>query len=168
MFDTDKFADCGKIALRYRELLSMQETSQIALWKFVSGEKREDGTYTPIFLSGAEGPLNAIAEAEEKISALEKYAEEFSKLMGEFRSIRELSDALHRAKNAISLYERDARATYERELKNHRELSADQVRGLDVVRNAGLKADKTFADMTPVVIALQERLQAAHNILEKF
>ena len=168
MIDTDKFADCGKLALRYRELLSMQETSQIALWKFVSGERRDDGSYAPIFLAGVESPLNAIAEAELKISELEIDASNFSQSMGEYRSIRELNDALHRAKNTISIVERDARATYERELKNHRELSPDQVRGLDEVRNAGLKADKTIANMTPVVQALQERLQAANKLLEKY
>ena len=167
-FDIDNFADCGRLAIAYRDTLAAIEVNEKALWRYVRGEKRDDGKYTPVFLPGAEESIKAIQEAEEKLVQIEADAIDFKNIMGECRSIRELVDSLKRAQGTIQGVERDARNTHTREMAARRELSPAEVEELDNIRELYLKRDKVVTEFTPIVTDLQKRLLDANKILAKY
>jgi hypothetical protein len=136
-----------------------------ALYRCVRGKKAKDGI-VPYFLPSAEAPLAAIETAEKELANLEKGYEEFCQAMGEFGSIRELADALRREKLKISNTAREARLTYERELKIHNEISPDQVAELEVVKAANMQAGRAQTECSPNVEDLTKRLAKAKAILE--
>lgn len=169
MIDIDQFPDSGPLALAYRNCLESIDAQQRVLWRYIRGEKSNDGKLIAYFLDCANEPLAALAESENKLSVIEKDAEEFSKILGqEFKSMRELSDKLKSAKIIIQNAELDARKSYELELKKHRELLSVEVENLDAVKSAGLARDRVVAKYQPIIDDLEKRKQSANLILEKY
>jgi hypothetical protein len=146
--------------------LATVETEQIVLWRFIRGTKNEDGTYQPVFLAGAEGPLVAIESAEKRLAEIEKDSIEFSNLMGEFKSIRELAQAAHRENMKIQSAETSCRKILEREMSANHNLDPAEVLQMQSVRDTYLARDRIIAESK--FEEFKSKMAACNRILEKY
>ncbi len=162
--DFSKFADCGIMAIRYRELIEELDRNQKHLWRYIRGEKNKSGQYVPVFRKGAEGPLTAINETEDKLHELIKDAATFFQHVGEYRSFREFQVAVEQEARKIKNSEYDLRVATEHAAR--RGVPVDQIANDPLVREAALKLDKIKAESRAE--ELVDRLKKAREILEKY
>jgi ferritin-like metal-binding protein YciE len=86
----------------------------------------------------------------------------------EGEKIHGLADVLNREKNKMDRAARDASLVYERALKNHRELTPEQIEQIVSVREAREKADRMATECASKIADLEEQLRRCRSIKEKY
>jgi hypothetical protein len=167
MLKMDEMADSGPISQAWRDTIGEIEIRTKVLWRYIRGE-RQGERFIPVFSQGAESILRDIEEAEARLADTEVDSEMFVDLMGQYRSLTELITALHREQHKIDNAEYNCRAILEREMRNHHNMLVEEVRELDVVKDAYLARDRVVAEVEPKVQDLQNRMQKAKIILSKY
>ena len=166
MNEIDKFPDCGKLAIAYRDCISAIETNQVVLWKYIRGEKCDNGIYRPIFLSGAEAILQALERDELRLQEIEADAKEFTSLMGEFKSIRELAQGAHHENMKIQGAEKACRKILEKEMSSNYNQDPAEVLQMQSVRDQYLARDKVVAESK--LEEYRSKMASCNRILEKY
>jgi hypothetical protein len=163
----DEMADSGPIAQAWRDAAGEIETKTQVLWRYLKPERFE-GKYIGAFSSEAEPIIKGIQEAEARLADVETDSKTLVELMGEYKTIRELAQALHREQMKISNSEHDCQIIFRRELLANHNMSPEEVKALDSVRNQSLLRDKIVLEAEPILKDLQDRMHKAKIILSKY
>lgn len=171
MIDIRILPDCIKMAQLHQGLLSESEREGRSLLRYIRANrsgKSKDRKLTLFLLPQAEESLLKMISVEDKLAELEKDAEEFRSLLGNYPNIRMLADAFIRERNKIDRSAKDARISYEQALRNHRDMEPSQVEMLDSLKESRMKADRIKVEVEPVAADLKNRLTRCREILSKY
>jgi len=166
--DFDQFPDLGAIVITYRSILQEREDLQKELMTFLTGSQSDNGQIMAVFTEGARTILDKMSLLEQKQNDIQADMVQFAKILNGFKSIRELMDALRRAKTAVQNVGLEHKNVVKSALDRHPGMPLDDIQMLDDVRESGLKVDRVRAKNDPIVIDLEQRKKAANEILAKY
>lgn len=155
-----EFPDCCQIAEKRCDLLfQIKKHKEVVLhYLHANGDQ-----CLPIF-QNANDALLAIEASRKKFDELERDSEEFSNLMGRFRSISSLSKALQNEQNKISHFEDYIKLVQE----DHGNLSSEELEALPDVRKCRLRIEEIRPEVDSNIDDLERRLKRANEILRKY
>jgi len=165
MLDVSKFADAGILCIEFRNISQEIEDKTKNLYRFVRAEKVND-KWIPYFLPECEQILIDISNAEKRLEEIEKDSIEFSNLMGEFKSIRELASAAHHENMKIQGAEKACRKILEKELVANHNKNPEEVLQMDTVRDQYLARDRVIVESK--FDEFKSKMAACNRILEKY
>jgi hypothetical protein len=166
-FNTENYVDLEKLKMYYNNCLGKLEALECDLWKYVTGEKQENGMYKPVFSVDAAQVLDDIQMYKEKLASIQKDASDFKIIMGNCKSLKLLADAKNRAENALANAERDSRNVLTR-MMNNTKFSVQEIEKSNIAQEANSKRDNILAEIEPKLRDLKEQIQQANKILAKY
>ena len=116
---------------------------------------------------GSGDSLPRIEDAQKRLAEIESDISNFIDIVGGY-SRHDIAEKLNRSKLDIDRAKRKARNILKRAKLENPDLSLDNVEKLEVVQTAYKERDRIIAGLKPIVAELNEKIERAVKVLEKY